>query len=107
MGFEDRKGRLYYYAKRREGGRVVSEYRGGGDLALYAGVLAEEEAERKAAERDQRRRERAEGERLDAEVDRLLRLVEALSASELVAAGYHNHKGQWRKRRDERTDEEG
>ena len=30
MGWEERNGRMYYYSKRREGDRVISEYIGAG-----------------------------------------------------------------------------
>jgi hypothetical protein len=42
MGLEQRKGKLYYYEKRRVGRRVVSEYVGGGLLALLAHREAQE-----------------------------------------------------------------
>ncbi len=39
MGWEERNGRLYYYEKRREGRRVVSQYVGTGTFAEACAVL--------------------------------------------------------------------
>ncbi len=36
MGWERRKGRLFYYRKARDGGRVQSKYMGRGDKAIEA-----------------------------------------------------------------------
>src|ERR1044072_473545 len=99
MGLEARRGKFYYYEKRRIGGRVVSEYMGSGMLALLAQRYAQDEAEKKAAERQRFKRKQAEFAALDTELDRLFEWVKTLSTSELVSSGYHQHKGQWRKRR--------
>ncbi len=99
MAWERRGDRLYYYRKRRQGSRVVSEYVG-------AGEHAEAAARRDALARADRERTRQEQLR---ERERLLALEQAGSDAEeqvrmvtqawLLAAGYHAHKGQWRRRR--------
>ena len=101
MGWEDRGGRRYYYRKKRIGSRVFSEYVG-------AGWLAELEAEGDMMEREQRRRQQEEWEEMKAEVKALDReldsvgdLTRCLTRAVLLLAGYHPHKGQWRKRRDD------
>ena len=40
MGLEQRKGNLYYYRKRRDGERVVSEYVGNSDIAFSLARLS-------------------------------------------------------------------
>jgi hypothetical protein len=99
MGIELRRGSPYLYRKRRVGDRVVSEYVGGGLLAM-AGAMMDEE------DREERRREadawRAERERLEAE-DRAVAddfdRVEAEARRILAEAGYHRTRGRWRKYR--------
>jgi hypothetical protein len=102
MGWEQRNGRSYYYRKVREDGRVHSEYMGSGLLAqMSAGEDNDKRRERnarQAAERDNRQTE--------AKIDRQLADVESALATmihaTLSAAGYHKHKGQWRKKRSEK-----
>jgi hypothetical protein len=102
MGFEERNGRLYYYEKRREGGRVVSEYVGNGLSAQLAEFAADERALERRLKHERLAEKRNEFAELNAEVDRLCDWVEALSKSEFLALGYYQHKGQWRKRRNEK-----
>ena len=99
MGLETRRGRLYYYRKRREGGRVVSEYAGGGHVAGLLAVLdgeARGQREEKAAEREARREA---DRRTDSTLDELRAACDALAAASLLAGGCHTHKGEWRRRR--------
>ena len=103
MSWEKRGDNRYYYRRRKVNGRVIAEYIGTGDMA---------EAIARADEHDRRRRQRAaaefhalaEGERRQgvtlAEVNELGR---SAVAGVLIANGYHMHKRQWRKRRDELT----
>ena len=98
MGLEERKGNLYYYEKERIGNRVVSKYVGGGAFALLAEQFAKERAEEKAAERKIINKQEEEIAKLDAEIDCLTEWIETLSASDLITSGYHQHKGEWRKR---------
>lgn len=97
MGWE--RGR-YYTRSRRVGGRVVREYVGRG----AAGERAEaEDAARRAAVYERRRRERAviaglelRGASLEAVLEESLLAVRCV----LVAAGFHRPKrGAWRPRR--------
>ena len=100
MGWERRGHGLYYYQSERENGRVRKRYVGRGEVAEL--VAHADETRREVRER-RRRDERAELERVreiseaDAELDAA---VEVLARAEMVAAGYHNHKGEWRRRRE-------
>ena len=99
MGWERRGNGRYYYRKRRLGSRVVSEYVGAGECGDAA-------ARRDALVRAERERMQQEQIR---ERERLLALEQAGAGAEdhvhlvmrawLLAAGYHTHKGQWRRRR--------
>jgi hypothetical protein len=101
MGCEQRKGRTYYYKKKRLGNRVVSEYLGGGTFAILAESRAREEATAAAAKRKLIKQKREEIIKTEIELDRVLGWIEILSSSELVLYGYHQHKGEWRKRQNE------
>ncbi len=102
MGWEERKGRFYYYRKRREGGRVVSEYVGDGPLADACEALDEAEKEKRRLEREALRQEREALDRQAGQVKDVLDQIRALTHAALIAGGYHMHKGQWRKRREHR-----
>ncbi len=107
MAWEDRNGNRYYYRKRRIGDRVVSEYMGGGELASLFVMIDEGEQERRQWEREATRAERQEQQELDHQVDEVISLARTLADATLLAAGYHRHKGQWRKRRERDTDDPG
>jgi hypothetical protein len=96
MSWEGRGNRRYYYRKRRDGDRVVSEYVGAGELAQTAAILDALEREIRRAERQKREEARA----LDAQIDEVCDLNRALTYAALLVAGYHTHKGQWRRKRD-------
>ena len=100
MGVETRKGKLYYYRKRREGDRIVSEYVGGGELVHLVEYEARKQREQQRRERERLAAERMSIAKLDAGLDRLDNAIDTLMAATLGRASYHNHKGQWRKRRD-------
>src|ERR1051326_4885670 len=96
MGFESRGSNSYYYRKRREGGRVVSEYVGAGHAArLLAQLDAADRAEEKAR-RAQARSEREADETLDELLDAIGAALRTAAACEMIAAGCHNHRGEWR-----------
>jgi hypothetical protein len=96
MGLEARGSNLYYYRKRREGPRVVSEYIGRGYVAALTMKLDALEREEERAHRAQERGEREADEALDGLLDAIGAALKEAAAVELVAAGCHNHKGEWR-----------
>jgi hypothetical protein len=99
MGWKRIGNHEYFHTSRREGGRVVTEYDGRGELAALCARL--DDVGRKKRE-DQRAREKAEREaaaQQDREFREWYEAVETLAAAAMLAAGYHNHHGQWRRRR--------
>src|SRR5262249_54878633 len=106
MGWKTINGRQYYYTCERVGGKVQTRYVGTG---LFAGLAAQLEADRRAEEADKRDERRAERERDEAKERELadwFDAVEALADATMLAAGYHKHKGQWRRRRNGGGDRE-
>jgi len=101
MGWETRKGGGSYYTRsKREGGRVVREYVGSGELARLIAQMDELEQEQRAAGRELARLQRGESDTLDTLARDAFEQVEAVLRATLAAAGYHCHtRGQWRKRR--------
>jgi hypothetical protein len=105
VAWEKRKrGGRYYTRSRRspEDGRVVREYVGTGALAEI--VAASERTKRELAQAE-RKREKTELESLEALIAPVLELSEAaeiLAHAHLIAAGYHRHKGEYRRARDKR-----
>jgi hypothetical protein len=94
------RGGLYYTRSRKEGGRVVREYIGGGVLGELAAQLDAEKRRIRKEEAATWREERKSMEALDKPVEELCRAAEILSRAVLVAAGYHQHnRGAWRMRR--------
>jgi len=99
MGLKRQNGRLYYYSNRREGSRVISEYGGGGPLAILS-----EYRDRIQREQQQREREREIAYaksmlEIESQFDELDRFVDLVVKAFYLSEGYHLHKRQWRKRR--------
>ena len=94
------RGGLYYTRSRKEGGRVVREYVGGGVLGELAARLDAEVRRRRDEERASRREERERLEALAAPLEELCEAAEVIARAALLASGYHRHnRGEWRKRR--------
>ena len=102
MAWEERNGRLYYYRKRREGGCVVSEYVGAGIGAEAIATLDRIEQEERKLARLRMQDERKQHMKDERDVMEFGELTRLLTRAALLLAGYHPHKGQWRKRRDDR-----
>jgi hypothetical protein len=101
MGWEERAGRRYFYRKRRHGRRVCSEYVGSGQLAEAIAALDAIEREQSALARiEEQDRCSAQGA-LDALLDQFLVLTRMIASDALVAQGYRQHHGQWRKKRND------
>ncbi len=100
MGWEPReRGGLYYTRSRREGGRVVREYVGSGEIAE---ALAHADETIRRVRDLERARGRAEVERLEAlaaPARELDEAAEVLVRAHLIAGGCHRRKGEWRRAR--------
>ncbi len=97
MGWERRKNRQYYYYKRRDGDRVISQYAGAGAAAQAIAALQTNDTRLHAGLRA-RRAPRAP-DPLAGRLDTLAVVTRNLTRAVLEANGYHAHKGQWRKSR--------
>jgi hypothetical protein len=105
MAWETRKrGGKYFTQSIRVSGRVVRCYWGHDELATLM-------ARSQALEREQKRQEKEEEALTElrfACTDRALEEAwqdaNRAAATFLQSAGYHNHRGQWRKRRDKASD---
>jgi hypothetical protein len=77
------------------------KYVGTGEIAELV-AHADETIRRTRAERRERvRAELEEARGLASAADELNETAEILARAEMVAAGYHRHKGEWRRRRDD------
>jgi hypothetical protein len=99
MGWEKRGNGLYYYRKRRDRERVVSEYVGGGGAAyLIAQMDAIDRTERETQSKAEQY-ERTQIESVEVALAKLESLTRALTDAALLVNGYHTHKRQWRCKR--------
>ncbi len=104
MGWENRGNGRYYYRKKRIGSKVVSEYVGTGLI----GEIAEEFDKSESEERILRHKEEKKEIRCTAEINNIVKKIEneikLLTKAFLILKGFHTHKGEWRKKRNERKE---
>ena len=97
MGWEHRKrGGLYYTRSKRTSSQMVREYVGTGRLAELAAAM---DAEQRRMREEERQRRKQETQAVSTALEALAAATDELLASTLRGAGYHQHKGQWRRRR--------
>jgi hypothetical protein len=99
MALVFRNARPYYHRSVRRDGRVTSEYRGSGKLALLIHEMDGMSRDARAWERLEETDERDAREAAEQPLDEYFDLVEQIVREALLAAGYHQHKREWRKRR--------
>ena len=100
MSWETReRGGRYYTRSRREGGRIVREYIGRGEVAELMAELDQLDRERRESERMEQQIARSKAEASEAPIKALHDDVELLARGALLAAGYHRHHGEWRRKR--------
>jgi hypothetical protein len=103
VGWETRergKG-AYYYRVRRDGERIRKGYCGNGRLGQLAAQLDEIERRQRAETAAYWKGERERLEREAVFLRELEEAAEVLAQAHLIAAGYHKHKGEWRRRREQ------
>src|SRR5215207_9759842 len=97
MGWEERRGRLYYYRSVREGKRVRKEYIGGGALGR---LLVQIDELKRLQRKEEEASWREEQKRLEQSAGFLRELEEAaeiLTRAQLLVAGFHKRMGEWRR----------
>ena len=100
MGWEERRGRSYYYRSVREGKRVRKEYVGGGALGQLLAELDELERLQRKEEKAACKEEREHLEWSAAFLQELEEAAEILTRAQLLVAGFHKYKGEWRRLRE-------
>jgi hypothetical protein len=104
VAWERRGTNLYYYQGEREGSyaMVRKKYIGPSGAEIAEAIAhADETIRRSRAERRARARaEIDEAEGLASMAEEANEAAEVLALSEMLAAGYHKRKGEWRQRRD-------
>jgi hypothetical protein len=99
MAWERRVSNLYYYQSKRVDGRVRKKYVGAGELAQTIAHADETIRQSRAAHSERARVELEEARTIASAGEELCEAADILAVAQLVAAGYHRHKGQWRRRR--------
>jgi hypothetical protein len=100
VGWETRRGRGRYYTRSRTvGGRTRREYVGRGLIGEQAAAADAQQRAERAARRLAQQTDQAAWEAADAPLQQLARLLDLLARAHLVAAGYHRHGAEWRRRR--------
>jgi hypothetical protein len=95
------RGGLYYTRSRKEGGRVIREYVGGGRFGELAAQMDALERERREAQAARWKEEQEELDALDAPVEELTEASDLLVRAALLASGHRQHnRGEWRLRRE-------
>src|SRR5262249_59128160 len=100
------KGR-YYVRKVRKDGRVTSVYIGGGAAGAEAAACDAQQRAERCARAEAQRAHWTRWQALDRLLQHLFDAVEQLLRATLHQAGYHYHRGQWRKRREPRPPQRG
>lgn len=99
MGWEDRHGNTYYYRKRRDGKRVISEYVGNGFIGQMAEAMDREERAGNRQARANWQMEKESVRVIDNGLNEIECRVRAFTRAFLLISGYHPHKRQWRRKR--------
>jgi transposase len=100
MGWETRERGVtsYYYRSVRSGDRVRKEYVGTGLIGQIAAQLDEYERRQKEEKSLYWKEEKERLVQSAAFLQELTEAAEVLVRAYLLASGFHQHKGQWRRR---------
>src|SRR6185295_3348887 len=99
MGWEQRGNNSYYYRKEREGSRVKSVYVGRGEIAHMVAQLQSSSPLIERFARSMKSPDEIKFEKAEAALDQASDLIELITEASLLAAGFHTHKRQWRRKR--------
>ena len=103
MGWERRGNNSYYYKKEREGSRVKSVYVGRGEIAHMVAQLQSSSPLLERFARTMKSPEVIRAEKAEAALDQASDLIQLTTQAALLAAGFHTHHRQWRRKRNVRS----
>jgi hypothetical protein len=102
VGWEQRKrGTSYYTRSRRVEGKVRRVYVGGGTLGEIAALEDKHERRRREEEAAYWKEQKERLKHDTAFLNELQEAAKILTTAHLLAAGYHAHKGEWRRLREQ------
>jgi hypothetical protein len=104
MGWEKRGSHEYYYRKEREGSLVKSVYVGRGEIAHMISQIQSSSPWLERLARNIKSPEVVKLEKADAALAQATELIRSVTQAALLAAGFHTHHRQWRRRRNVNTD---
>jgi hypothetical protein len=99
MGWKRIAGREYWYQSERQNGRVVTTYFGGGDLGLLMATAQSAIRHERDVQSERCRAEREAFQAEDRAISEWFANVQAVADAAMASAGFHKHKGQWRRKR--------
>ncbi len=102
MGWEQRGNYSYYYRKERDGSRVKSVYVGRGEIAQMVSQIQSSSPLLERFARTLKSREAMNMEKSEGAIEQATRLIQLLTEAALLAAGFHTHHRQWRRKRNVR-----
>jgi len=95
-----RRGRgPYYYRSERKNGKPIKVYLGRGPAAQKAAAKVAQAWQARQRDRDAVTAEQLRLAAAIAALEELCTLAQLLTRATLIIGGYHEHRGQWRKRR--------
>jgi len=102
MGWEKRGSHEYYYRKERDGTRVKSTYVGRGEIAHMVSQIQSSSTVLERLLPLTRSSPMDATEKSETAIKQATRLIDLVTQAALIAAGFHSHKRQWRKKRNGR-----
>jgi hypothetical protein len=102
MAWEKRKNsRHTYYCRshRTPDGRVQKTYIGTGPLAELAADADQAQRDEEVRQAEQHSSSLADMHRTAAQIDSFISYCNTITEAALLAAGYHNHRSEWRRKR--------
>lgn len=78
---------------------MVREYVGSGRIAEIMAEFDKRRRDKRQVESEEWKQRVADDAAFEAEIEGLCRIADLLGRAVLVSCGYHNHRGEWRKRR--------
>lgn len=97
MAWEQRGSGRYYYKKLRLGRRVFSRYFGAGEAAVLQATQDSRAKLERAAQREQFNRLINEQKIIEKALEQQWKVTKAAIEASLATAGFHYHRGSWRR----------